>query len=47
MIFAGKDPNEADKMIDALPTLRDRLKRSDANTLYSAVNDLSKVTTAT
>ena len=42
-VFAGKDPNESDKMIDALPTLRDRLKRSDPNTLYSAVNDLAKV----
>ena len=33
-------------MVDALPTLKDRLKRADANTLYAVVNDLAKVATS-
>ena len=31
-------------MIDALPTLKERLKKSDPTVLFSVVNDLSKVT---
>ncbi|KAK6184716.1 hypothetical protein SNE40_007128 [Patella caerulea] len=33
----------ADQMIDALPTLKDRLKKNDPNILFSVINDLSKV----
>ena len=41
--ISGKDPSYRDQMVDALPTLKDRLKRSDANVLFSVVNDLAKV----
>ncbi len=30
-------------MVDALPLLKDRLKKTDPNILFSVVNDLSKV----
>ena len=30
-------------MVDALPTLKDRLKKTDPNILFSVVNDLAKV----
>ena len=30
-------------MVEALPTLKERLQKGDPNVLYSVVNDLSKV----
>ena len=30
-------------MVDALPMLKDRLKKTDPNILFSVVNDLAKV----
>ncbi|KAL5022847.1 hypothetical protein ScPMuIL_002002 [Solemya velum] len=39
----GKDPEEKDVMISALPTLKERLKKGDPSILFSVVNDLSKV----
>ena len=33
----------ADQMVDALSLLRERAENDEANTLYSLVNDLSKV----
>lgn len=39
----GMDADYKDQMVDALPTLRDRLQKGDPNVLYSVVNDLSKV----
>ncbi|GFS16071.1 maestro heat-like repeat family member 1 [Elysia marginata] len=38
--YEGKS---VDQMIDALPTLKDRLKKNDPTVLFSVVNDLSKV----
>ena len=42
--FLGSGPDHKDNMIEALPTLKDRLQKGDPNVLYSVVNDLSKVT---
>ena len=39
----GLGPDHKDNMIEALPTLKDRLQKGDPNVLYSVVNDLSKV----
>lgn len=39
----GLGPDHKDSMVDALPTLKDRLQKGDPNVLYSVVNDLSKV----
>ncbi|XP_012944683.1 maestro heat-like repeat-containing protein family member 1 isoform X2 [Aplysia californica] len=39
----GNPPDFKDSMIDALPTLKDRLKKSDPNLMFSAINDVSKV----
>ncbi|XP_059158762.1 maestro heat-like repeat-containing protein family member 1 isoform X2 [Physella acuta] len=39
----GNPNNSKDAMIDAIPTLKERLKKSDPNILFSVVNDLSKV----
>ncbi|KAK6982200.1 maestro heat-like repeat-containing protein family member 1 [Biomphalaria glabrata] len=39
----GNPPEHKDQMVDALPTLKERLKKSDPNLLFSVVNDLSKV----
>ncbi|KAL4234897.1 Mroh1p [Mactra antiquata] len=40
---AGFGEDHKDQMVDALPTLRERLEKGDANVLFSVVNDLSKV----
>ncbi|KAH9515723.1 Maestro heat-like repeat-containing protein member 1 [Bulinus truncatus] len=39
----GNLPDHKDPMVDALPTLKERLKKSDPNVLFSVINDLSKV----
>lgn len=39
----GHPKDYKDTMIDAIPTLKERLKKSDPNILFSVVNDLSKV----
>ncbi|CAL1544099.1 unnamed protein product [Lymnaea stagnalis] len=39
----GHPSDHKDQMVDAVPTLKERLKKSDPNVLYSVVNDLSKV----
>ena len=41
--LSGVMPETADKMVDALPILKERLQKSDPTVLFSAVNDLSKV----
>ncbi|RUS75918.1 hypothetical protein EGW08_016306 [Elysia chlorotica] len=41
--YEGKPVDQKDQMIDALPTLKERLKKSDPTVLFSVVNDLSKV----
>ncbi|XP_074645058.1 maestro heat-like repeat-containing protein family member 1 [Tubulanus polymorphus] len=43
--YEGHSDDHHDKMVDALPTLKDRLKKGDSNVLYSVINDLSKVFT--
>ncbi len=43
MFFQGLPADHKDQMVDALPLLKDRLKKTDANVLFSAVNDLAKV----
>lgn len=43
MFVVGNPPNFKDEMIDALPTLKDRLLKGDPNILFSVINDLSKV----
>ncbi|XP_052816666.1 maestro heat-like repeat-containing protein family member 1 isoform X2 [Mya arenaria] len=40
---SGLGDDHKDQMVEALPTLRSRLEKGDANVLYSVVNDLSKV----
>lgn len=44
-VLSGHPLGEKDQMVDALSTLKERLKKSDPNVLFSVVNDLSKVTT--
>lgn len=39
----GVTPDTPDKMVDALPVLKERLQKSDSAVLFSAVNDLAKV----
>ncbi|GFN92402.1 maestro heat-like repeat family member 1 [Plakobranchus ocellatus] len=41
--YEGKAVDQKDQMVDALLTLKDRLKKSDSNVLFGVVNDLSKV----
>ncbi|KAK7500196.1 hypothetical protein BaRGS_00008419, partial [Batillaria attramentaria] len=43
LAFEGHPLEEKDQMVDALSTLKDRLKKSDPNVLFSVINDLSKV----
>ncbi|XP_025115241.1 maestro heat-like repeat-containing protein family member 1 isoform X3 [Pomacea canaliculata] len=43
LAFQGHPLGEKDQMVDALSTLKERLKKSDPNVLFSVVNDLSKV----
>lgn len=39
----GSLPDEKDQMVEALPTLKERLKKTDPNVLFGVVNDLAKV----
>ncbi|BFZ13379.1 hypothetical protein BsWGS_16418 [Bradybaena similaris] len=39
----GNPLDHKDQMVDALPTLKERLRKDDPNLLFSVVNDLSKV----
>ncbi|ESO87809.1 hypothetical protein LOTGIDRAFT_234834 [Lottia gigantea] len=41
--YEGLSADTPDQMIDALPTLKDRLRKSDPSILFSVINDLSKV----
>ncbi|CAH1780505.1 unnamed protein product, partial [Owenia fusiformis] len=41
--YAGRGTDEPDQMVDALPTLKERLKKTDPNVLFSVIKDLSKV----
>ncbi|XP_013392835.1 maestro heat-like repeat-containing protein family member 1 isoform X1 [Lingula anatina] len=41
--YEGNPPGHKDQMVDALPTLKDRVKKNDPNLLFSVINDLSKV----
>uniref|UniRef100_A0A2C9KZ46 Maestro heat-like repeat-containing protein family member 1 n=1 Tax=Biomphalaria glabrata TaxID=6526 RepID=A0A2C9KZ46_BIOGL len=43
LLWLCNPPEHKDQMVDALPTLKERLKKSDPNLLFSVVNDLSKV----
>ena len=43
MLYAGRSAESADQMIDALPTLKDRVKKNDANVMFSVCSDLAKV----
>lgn len=43
LIIVGLGADHKDAMVDALPTLKERLQKGDPNVLYSVVNDLSKV----
>ena len=42
-IVTGLGIDHKDNMVEALPTLKERLQKGDPNVLYSVVNDLSKV----
>ena len=39
----GHGPEYKDTMVEALPTLKERLKKNDPNVLFMVVKDLSKV----
>lgn len=39
----GLGADHKDQMVEALPTLKERLQKGDPNVLYSVVNDLAKV----
>ncbi|XP_064611998.1 maestro heat-like repeat-containing protein family member 1 [Liolophura sinensis] len=41
--YEGSLPDEKDQMVEALPTLKERLKKTDPNVLFGVVNDLAKV----
>lgn len=41
--FTESHANTVDSMVEALPTLKEWLQKSDASALFSAVNSLSKV----
>ena len=43
MMNTGHSSSEHDEMVSALPTLKERAKRSDANVLFSVIKDLGKV----
>ena len=43
IFVVGKSLEDKDAMIDALPTLKERLSKGDPNVLFSVINDLSKV----
>lgn len=41
--WTGHPADYKDTMIDALPTLKERLVKGDPSVLFSVINDLSKV----
>ncbi|XP_046558810.1 LOW QUALITY PROTEIN: maestro heat-like repeat-containing protein family member 1 [Haliotis rubra] len=41
--YEGNDADHKDQMVEALATLKERLKKGDPNILFSVINDLSKV----
>ncbi|XP_041376876.1 maestro heat-like repeat-containing protein family member 1 [Gigantopelta aegis] len=41
--YEGNPPDHQDQMVEALMTLKERLKKGDPNILFSVINDLSKV----
>lgn len=43
LVYQGVAVDSPDKMVDALPVLKERLQKSDSQVLFSAVNDLAKV----
>ena len=45
MSIVGKDANGKDTMVDAVPSLKERLKKADSNILFSCAKDLAKVCT--
>lgn len=43
IVIVGHGEQMEDPMVDALPTLRERVKKTDPNILLSVTTDLSKV----
>ena len=39
----GKTVDSKDTMVDAIPTLKERVRKMDPTTLYSVITDLAKV----
>lgn len=43
VVFPGKEPDTKDQFIETLPTLKDKVQKVDPNVMFSAINDLAKV----